>query len=313
MNTAAKVTSVVAALILWFHVTAGASFTTLVSVPLRYISPGDGLMVASETPGRVMALVRGAGRALISYNLRKLMGQNRQYVLIDLSTLPPGKQRIVVERSQILLGIDGINVESIIENGEFDVTLDQKIRRTVTVNVDSIPGLEIAKDVVITGKPAVEPRHVTIEGPETVLAALTEAPIESLLPKRVSLSETLLTARLKDNFREYVTVEPKQVTLRFPVERLQERAISGIPVMLRDFPRRKRFSAEPESVTVTVKGPESLVEKIRAKDIAARVSYQSFMQSLESGDTLVQLTIDFPKGVTGTVSPDMIRVTPRQH
>ncbi|MHB9027511.1 MAG: CdaR family protein [Candidatus Latescibacterota bacterium] len=311
-NTAAKMFSVLAALILWFHVTAGATFTTLISVPVRYILPVRGLMVASETPDRVLVLVRGTGRSLLSYNLRKFTDQSRQYVLINLAGLSAGKHRVIVERDQILLGTDGIEVESIIENGEFDVTLDLKISSTVTVDVDSIPGLEVAKDAVVVGKPVVVPRYVTIEGPENILASLTEVPIESLLQNRVSLSDTVLKARLNEDFREYVTVEPKQVTLRFSVERLLEKTIGGIPVRLQNFPWRRRFVTEPDSVTVTIRGPESLVAKVEARNIAVGVPYQSFMQRLESGQDSVQPTVDLPDGVTGSVSPDMIRVVPRQ-
>jgi hypothetical protein len=304
--------SVLAALILWFHVTAGATFTTLISVPVRYILPVRGLMVASETPQRVMVLVRGTGRALISYNLRRITDQSGQYVLINLAGLSAGRHRIVVERNQILLGTEAIEIESIIENGEFDVTLDLKLSKAVTVDVDSLPGLEVAKDAVVVGKPTVVPQYVTIEGPEKIIASLNKVPIETLLQNHVSLSDTILRARLKEDFRDYVTVEPKQVALRFTVERLMEKTIGGIPVRLRNFPWRRRFATDPDSVTVTVRGPESLVSKVEAESITVEIPYQSFVQKLESGEDSVQPTVAFPNGVTGSVTPGMIRVAPRQ-
>jgi YbbR domain-containing protein len=311
-NTVAKVVSVLAALILWFEVTAGAAFTTLISVPVRYILPVRGLMVASENPDRVLTLVRGTGRSLISYNIRKFTVKNQPYVLINLAGLSAGKHRVVVEHNQILLGTDGIEIESIIENGEFDVTLDLKSSRSVTVDVDSIPGLEIAKDAIVTGKPAVDPTYITIDGPEKTLSSITKVPIESLLQNRVSLSDTVLKAKLKEDFRKFVTVDPKQVTLRFSVERLKEKAIRGVPVKLLNFPWRKRFSTNPDSVTVTVRGPESQVVKIEARNITVGIPYKSFLQRLESDKDSVTPIINVPNGVTGTVSPEMIRVTPRQ-
>ncbi len=312
-NNTAKVLSVIAALILWFHVTAGATFTTLISVPIQYVRPIRGLMVASELPSQALVLVRGTGRSLISYNVRKITDRSRQYVLVNLAGLTSGKHQISIEKEQIILGTDGIEVESIIENGEFPVLLDQKSQRAVPVDTDSIPGLEVPRDLVIVGEPEVTPQFVTIEGPDSMIRVITEVPIESLVQNRVTLSDTVLVARLSQTFHPYIAVDPEEVALRFQVEPLTEKTIAGIPVRLRDFPWRQKFDTVPDSVMVTVRGPRSLVEETTAKNVVVTVPYQSFVQGLESGKNAVRPELRYPEGISvATVSPETVEVVPRQ-
>lgn len=311
-NNAAKVVSVLAALVLWFNVTAGATFTTLITVPIQYVWPVRGLMVANDIPDQVQVLVRGTGRSLISYNLRKITDHSRQYVLVNLAGLSGGKHQISIEKDQIMLGTDGISVESIIDNGEFPVMLDEKSRRAVTVRVDSIPGLEIDRDIVVVGVPAVTPRYVIIEGPASVISSISRVPVESLVQSRVTLGDTVLTARLDQEFRRFVTVDPKEAVLHFRVEPLTEKTISGVPVRLRDFPWRRRFLAEPDSVTITLRGPRSVIEKAGANDVAASIPYQAFVEGLETGSSAVKLELRLPEGITqAAVSPETVEVVPR--
>jgi hypothetical protein len=310
-NNLAKVLSAVAALVLWFHVTSGASFTTTVSLPIRYIAPARGLMVAGGVPDHVLVQARGPGRALLSYSLRKHPAEARRYVVVNLGGLPGGKHPVAIHADQVNLGVDGLAVERIIENAEFTVSLDLKVQRTVAVNADSLPGLQVAKDAVMVRPPAVVPRFVRIEGPEGVVRTIRSVPIKTLVPGEVSLRDTVLHATLDTLANPFVTVSPGEVELRFALEPLAEKVIPGIPVRPKDFPWN-RYAFEPNSLTVTVRGPESVISKLRPRDIMVIIPYRSFLAQAVNGGNAVKPEITFPKGVTAvTLAPDTVRITLR--
>lgn len=311
-HTVAKGLSVLAALVLWFYVTTGATFSTTVSVPIRYVMPARGHMPASELPSAAGVRVRGTGRALIANAIRTVSREERPAILINLSGLPDGRHRIAIRPGQIPLGTTRIDIEGIVENGEFEVVIDTRARRSVPVSTDSIPGLVIARDAALAGRPSAIPSRVFVEGPWEVIRTISSVPVGALVENRVSLGDTVLAARLDTGIHPFVTVEPAETKLHFAVEPLLERTFDGIPLRLRGFPRGKRFAAEPDSVTVTVSGPESRIARIGADDISAAIPYTEFLRRLENGNDTVKPVPGFPEGVTAvSVSPVLVRVVPR--
>ena len=309
-NNLAKILSVVAALVLWFHVTVGASFNTTVSVPIRYIGPVRGLMVADGIPDHVLVQARGSGRALLFYSLRKVLVQARRYVLVNLGGLSSGKHTITIHTEQVNLGAGDLEVERILENAEFTVSLDLKVQRTVAVDVDSLPGIRVAKDAVLVRPPEVAPRFVTIVGPGGIVRSIRTIPIKNLSRNEVSLRDTVVRAVLDTTIYPFVTVSPREVELRFSLEPLAEKVFSGIPVRPKDFPWN-RYAFEPDSLTVTVQGPESIVRKLKPRDITVTVLYKAFLEQAENGGNAVKPEITFPKGVTAvTLAPETVRITP---
>jgi hypothetical protein len=310
-NNLAKVLSAAAALFLWFHVTIGSSFTTTLSLPIQYIGPAKGLMIAGDVPDHVSARVRGTGRSLLAYSLQKHPAQTQRYVLVNLNGLPSGKHPITIHTDQVNMGAESLDVERITEYEEFTVAIDLKIQRSVSVDTDSIPGLRMEKDIVMVKPPDVEPRFVTIEGPENVVRAIHSIPIHVPSRTAVSLQDTLLTAEINVEFFPFVTVNPKEVRLHFEVEPVAERVIDGIPVRLRDFPRQ-RFSFEPATVAVTVRGAASVIARLASRDISVNVPYRSFLDQAGKDGMEVKPDIVFPKGITDvTPDPETVRITPR--
>ncbi len=312
-NNAAKVMSVLAALVLWFHVTAGGTFTTTVSLPIRYIKPVRGLMVASVTPERVLVLVRGSGRALFIHNIKRLSDQDKQYALVNLAGLPEGKNRISIDRSKVFLGVDGLDVESILENADFTVVLDHKTQRTVTVDVDSLPGLRVEKGITVVGRPATEPKYALIEGPASILRTIASVRVASLPRTEVSLSDTVLKAELDTRMNPFVDVQPRKVELRFTVEPLAEKVMAALPVRLKGFPGKRKYIASPESLDVRIQGPASVMARVEREDLSVSVPYDSFLKQTADGGKSVRPEIVYPKGVTGvSPSPETVQVAPRE-
>ena len=160
---------------------------------------------------RVLVLVKGSGKALITHNLKRFSEQDKQYALVNLAGLSEGKNQVSIDPNSVFLGVDGLEVVSVLENADFSVVLDHKTQRTVTVDVDSLPGLRLDKGTVIVGHPVTEPRFVTLEGPGSILRTISKIRIASLPRTTVSLSDTVLQADLDTKLNPFVEVQTKKV------------------------------------------------------------------------------------------------------
>jgi hypothetical protein len=309
-NTLAKIISIVAGLVLWFHVTSGSTFTTNVTIPVRLVGIVRGLMVAGAVPDHILVQVHGTGRALLSYSLRKSAVRSEQpFVLVNLGNLLSGKHTITLHTDQVELGTDDLKVDRIIENAEFTVPIDVRIQRTVMVDTDSIPKFEIASDAVQVKQPEAIPKSVTVDGPGTIVRAIRAVEIKSFAPASVSLGDTLVRAVLDTAAIPFATITPAEVGFRIWLEPLAEKEFTGIPVRSGDFPAIRR-TLVPDSLAVTVRGPASLIEKITPRDIAVTVLYRDFLDQAEKGGNTVKPVVTVPPGITGvSLAPERVRVS----
>jgi YbbR domain-containing protein len=171
----------------------------------------------------------------------------------------------------------------------------------------------VDKGAIIVGRPTVNPRFVTVEGPESMVRSITRVPIASFPQKKVSLSDTVLKADLNAGQNPFIRLEPQQVELHFPVEALSEKVIYGVPVRLKGFPAKRKYSAEPDSLDITVQGPASVIARVERSDITAAVPYGSFLQRSEGSGDAVHPDIRYPKGIIGIIpSQETVRVAPKQ-
>lgn len=310
-NTLAKVLSLLVALVVWLQVTVGADFTTTADVPVRYSGTMRGLMVADTLPDHVTVRMHGSGRALLAWSMAKQANRKGRFVFVDIGSLPTGKHTVTIRPEQVILGGEGLEVERILENEHFEVPIDIRMRRTVAVLIDSLPGLKIDDGVTMTRPPTAEPKYVTIEGPESVVRSIHSIPVTSLSKHELSLADTVLLGVLDGHIHPFVSVSPRTVNLRFHVEALSEVVFEGVPVRPRDFPAN-RFAFEPDSLTVTVHGPESILSHLRPRDIRVTVPYRSFLEQVENGGNAVKPDITFPRGITSAeLEPEKIRITIR--
>jgi YbbR domain-containing protein len=313
-NTTAKIVSILLALILWFNVSTDASFTTTVSIPVRYTKPAGNLIIASELPKTVPVQIKSTGKTLIFFSLKKISERDQRYIEVNLANLSRGKHDIVLERNQVNLGsFSDVEVIAISENSRFTLTLDREIKKSISVKVDSLPDLKVVQGYTRVGKPLAQPELVTVTGPDETVSSLSSIPIKSFNRNSISDTDRMLSARLDTGISPFIKIEPTEVTLLFIVEPLTEKVLSGIPVRLKNFPRNKIFHCEPESVTVTISGAESKVSSITSKAMSASVQYQTYVRQSAEDNGNIKPEIIFERDIPGvTTSVNSVRIAPRE-
>jgi len=309
-NVTAKVLSVLLATVLWFHVTTNSTFSSKCTLPIRYVGPSEGYVVASDKPEEATVVVKGTGKDLLVFYLLGFLRPETRYSLVNLTGLPEGTNTVTLEKSMIHLGMfSDLTIENILypDNASFKVRIDHEIRRTVAVETGGIPGVRVRDGYCVVGGAVAKPEFVVIEGPSEIIERYNTVKIVSLEEKEVSPADTVLKASLEEI--RFAAVEPKEVELFFRVEPLVTKRLSGLQLTLRGFPRRKRPAFIPDSLTVSVQGPESLLSNLAAENIVLAIQYDRYRDAAAKGDSLITPTVILPDGYEGI---DIVEVIPRK-
>lgn len=312
-STTVQILSFLFAGILWFNVTTDATFQHKITLPIKYVGPSEGFIISTEKPGKTEVIVSGTGKALFRFSMAGFVDTENRYALVNLAGLPAGENKVTIEKPALHLGdITGLTIERILfpNNATFAIGVDRNIKRTVAVNADSIVGYNIAEGYVLTRKPTVRPQFVMIEGPESFVSALDAVAVTSLKGTMVSAKDTLAAATLA--VPPFITVEPADIEVLFPVEQILSRELKGIPITLTGFPRNRRPTFAPDSLMVAVRGPRSSISNLDSSKISLTVTYESFREQISRGDSTIVPVISVPDGISVTgVTPSFVRVAGR--
>ncbi|MFC1511723.1 hypothetical protein ACFL5H_00830 [Candidatus Latescibacterota bacterium] len=308
-HDAAKLLCFLFALLLWFHVATEQEYGDQVSLPIHYHEPTSGYILANSPPDQVKIALSGTGKNLLSFKIGLLTNPGVAYVNVTLADLRRGTHIITLNTEDITISEDAsVTIVDILENAEISVLIDRKIERSLAVALDSLPPYRVEEGFVLNGKPLVTPVSITAEGPEEVLLEMRTIRISSLNTETISLADSLVEAVL-DIPSPFVNVSQAIVEVRFPVERLRTKLFRGVPVTLSGFPQRFESVFLPDTLTVLIQGPESVISLSRAEDIVVEVNYSSFLEQTAGGDSLITPTIKYPNGITGaSTTPVALRI-----
>ena len=211
--------------------------------------------------------------------------QNRHTVLLkrELLNLPPY--------------VDVLNIKP----SEMEFTLDNRISKTVPVNVPRIGSLgeNVKLDSI-----KVLPERIVITGPETEIkniAGVESTPLD-LREVRESL-HTELSVRVPGTLTE---VNHERVSVDVAVSTLlTEKSFEGMLVEVRAPPGMPAM-VEPKSVKLVVSGSSEALTTIKKEDIIPYVRVNQAIKSMEK----VKIVVDAPKALTiKSIEPEMVTVT----
>lgn len=249
-----KLLALLITVVLWFAVTGQRTPATLNlrGVSIEYLRP-DGVEVGNEPLDEVAVTLEGSRGKLDEINARNLVAR------IDLTQLKPGERVLYLTKRNVSMDLpDGVEIVRV-EPQSIALTLERSIERELDVEarLEGSPaeGFEVRSIQV-------SPNRVRVRGPESRVAAVERAHTEtiSLDGQRETLTLPQIAVDIKD--RMVVPLDPV-VAVRVEISELQEeRRIAGITV-------RAAGGAEvrPASATVTLRGPRSVVGRLRAEEL----------------------------------------------
>ncbi len=255
-----KVLAVVIAALLWLSVSGEQIVERSLNVPLELQNSPENLELVDIPPPTVDVRVRGASGLLSHLSAGDIVA------VLDLSLARPG-------RRYLPLTTDNVHGPAGIEVAQVDPsTIPLEFARSATRSVRVIPSIDgqPARGYEVEGFTC-DPPSVDVVGPETVLRQLDKVSTDpiSVAGASASVRESVTMAvaapglRLKTPGKATVTVNVRPVPA--------QRAMHGISVQVRDLGPRLSSRLTPSTVVVQIKGPQEVVESLRAEDLRAFV------------------------------------------
>lgn len=289
-----KLLALALAVVFWIQVAGQPVVERGIDVPLGFENVPEGLYVGSDMPDTVRVRVRGAA------NIVSGLQPGDVVAAIDLAGERPGRRRLF----DMFAGRVRV---------PFGVEVTQVFPATITVSLESA-GAPRAVTVVpdVEGRPAdgfavgrisATPATVQVTGPESRLAALTEALTEPVTIEGASgRVRATVTVGVADPMLRLRTPVSAQVTVEI-VRAPAERVLRAVPVR----PEGARAaSIEPESVTVGVQGAADRVEALDDTGIGAFVD----LAGLQPGRYDLPVTVEGGAGIGVTrIDPSRVTVT----
>ncbi|MBP6874983.1 MAG: hypothetical protein KBD56_02835 [Candidatus Eisenbacteria bacterium] len=258
-NAGSKVLALALAVFLYLHVFVSQESEAVMDVPVELAGIPEGLTWAGSIPHTARVRFRGVGLDL--FKMRTRVEQAR--LIVQVSGARPGQyQRPLVSEDVRLpenLDVQAVAVES---PREISLTFDSVLRKKLAV-VPRVGG-RVASGYTVHGHIVVQPESVLVRGPADPLASARHIETQ---PIDLSDQEDLITRRVPLLVCDGCQATPSEVTVRISIERVVSRTFARLPVdVLRSRGVRvKRL--EPQTGSVAISGPVSVVEALQPEDL----------------------------------------------
>lgn len=274
------------ALLLWIAVTTDKVYTMQVEVPFSITRLAPGKVLLEPPPSKIVLEVSGKGRALLGMSFYK--GTiNLELPEIDKSTtilLRDYQKRLTIAHEL------GVRVVDIVEPKSIHLKIDDfaeaKKPVKMVAQIKPQPGYILLKNKVT-------PAFVTVSGPQSYVNNIRFVLTDTLVRKKVKYPFQQVV-RLQTPKAGIVQVEPNTVRAEFTIEQIVERSIYNIPIQLIGIPPQYLAKAFPPTISVKIKGAESLVTALKPSQITA---YFDFSRFYSSGVLEYPVEVETPSGI----------------
>lgn len=257
-----KVVAFLIALGLWLAVTGQRAPATarMRGVPLLFVLPSD-MEVSNDPREEVEVTLRGSRRTLDAVRAGDIA------VTYDASAQRPGERLVRLTPSNVRLELpegisrDGLTVERV-EPATVPLRLERRVERELEVE----PRIEgrLPEGYELLGVES-RPARVRVRGPESHVDALQKAPTESVLLEGRTENFVAAQTAIDISDRKVVALDAVTDVLVRVGEVRVTRRIDGVMVRLAD---GAGGEPQPARVSVELRGPRSVVEALRAEEIA---------------------------------------------
>jgi len=286
-NYKALIASFLVAIVLWAAVTTNRIYTERIDVPLNIVRLAPNRVLTNLPPTRAVLEVSGQGRSLIALNFIK-PHINLELPEIEYSTII----NLDHYKSQFKIGREiGVEIVEIIEPKDIELTVDQFVSEKKPVKLRG--SVKPMAGYILSGIER-EADSVLVEGPRGLIRKMkwVESDSYQFNNARYPFESEI---HISSPHPDIVKVNPEKLWLKFQIEQLVERTLYNIPIRIIEMKPDLTATAGPATITIRVKGGESIVSSLSAEDISAVFN---FAKHYKQGSLYYTPEIITPKGVT---------------
>ncbi len=285
--------SITIGVILWFFSVTGQIYKVERDIEIVYEGIPDSLTFLEPPLKKIKAEIEADGRALLFMKFFK------PKLIFKFNKPKKGKNKIEIKNAFLEVS-DFIKIKSIDFKQKFiNIKLDIKGEKEVPVSA-RIKGNPRAGFTVKSKKTETV---VKLIGPKTILKNIDSIRTEFVSVEKREKSFEAKAELLKPS--EVVKISPETASVYIEIEKISEKEFTNVPYIILK-PKNYKVEAEPEKLYVRIKGPESILEKIKKEDIDVIIN----TLNLTEGEFFIKPKIRLPdKVLISKVEPEAIRVT----
>ena len=302
-----RVGAVLLACFLWFHAVTEHTYTREVNIrlivenpPLENTPSNRSVIIANKVPERILVQVKGHGKDV-------LLVKEEDFVLRLRTEGEVNSRRTYrfqldqIEKRDAELDVQ---VEEIIAPSELEVYFDLRVERNLPIvhNID----VQVAPAHVLVGPLSVEPSHVSVVGPRSIVDTIEYVTTDTLRLDNVSddVDQEVPLSTVADNLW---TLGQPSVRVRADVQILADNDMAGVPVKIRNA-GGLRLRADPEFVMVKVRGGVDVVSNLNPQeDLNLYVNYVS---SQDESYPVLNTDVDAPFEIL-EITPSQVNLVSR--
>ncbi len=282
-NVGLKFLSICIAALLWLVVAGDRMVERAIRVPIEFQNLPADLEIVGDLPESVEVRLRGSSGSL------GRLGPGDMSAVIDVRSARPGRRlfHLTPREIRVPYGIDVVQVAPATLPIGFENSIVRIVQVRPPLEGRPAPGYEV-------GTISVEPATVEVIGPESSLRGLDEAMTEPVsVANATGPVEEVVTIGVADPVVRLRTPQTAAVTVDI-LPGSSTRALTAVPVQIRDLPDGLRGRLAPATVAVTVRGTEAAMAALTAESLDAQVD----ARGLPAGEHTVEVRVRAGQGLT---------------
>ena len=278
-NLSLKILVILIALLLWLQQRFLKEHTVELLIPVTYQNKPDDLVIMSESMQFVKAIITARGMDIFFFHLSK------PTFLINASNFKYGKNEVHLIPENLIYS-DHIKI-TILQLDFYEVnwvSLDRFVTKKKPLKIDYASSKD--EEYFLQNKIENERIKVEVKGPLSILSDMDFIKTEKISRKMVknnSISAKLVSPDAT------IELPQKVITLNILQSEIINKTISLIPV---EFPLNSKITIIPQKVSVMIRGPEEILEKLTNQSIRATIKQEDIQRS-----EFVDVYFEIPSGV----------------
>ncbi len=266
-NWPLKILAILIAFFLWLYFTGEEKILKDIDIPLDILVASDKVLLG-EYSSNVTVRVRGTESAI------SRLGNRYIFSRIDLTNFPPIERYIQISASENIYGLpQDLELVSITPE-RIKVSIEQKVSKKIPIQANIIG--QPLKPFIYYGHD-VHPRSILIEGGKKDVEGMEKA-LTGMIdingkkgPFQISTDIVLDNPAVK-------IVNPKPVAVNVKIGRnIAEKTFQSIPINF--IQKEQLFSSSHDRVSLTLRGPIAVLDKVREDSIRATINLSELTPS----------------------------------
>jgi YbbR domain-containing protein len=299
-NIHIKVAALVVASVLWTFAKGEQESSRLFSIPLVLRNVPEGLTTVEKIPDSIDVLLEGDNKDLVRLDL-----WGEPYSVIDMTGAQAGRTfRVSLSPANVVLPRDArVQVVEVRHPRSLDLEIDDLIN--LRVGVSPVVEGEPADGYYVFGSERSLPDSVFVFGPARIVSELTSV---STAPLSIDGRRNDIDAVRRIEFEERWSLHavPKEVRVLVGVEGTKVATLADVPTLFEHELGFEEATVVPETVVLTLSGPDHLTSSLRAEDIEVLID----AMGLPRGTHELVPEVSVPEGIEVLgVTPARVTVT----